>query len=203
MLSSSMVEWWFEPWVYAPNTAAVFGFESDRFGLRDGYRFWCGSNAVVERIPERFDPAWSVAACSTLAELAGAARLFGGLIAAREQDLRLLRLLSQADRKWCLGIAATQPLRASREVQYAPDDDVQVRGLVELARRLEKGFPGMWSRLRLLLPAEQAARVDVLLPAALAGKDDLEPAAARAQRCWQMCLNRVHAAMPERMMRSA
>ena len=204
MLSPSMVQWWFEPWSYAPGAATVCGLASDRFGLRDGYRFWCGSNAVEERIPERFDPAWSVAACTGEAELADTARLFGGLSAARDQDLRLLGKLAPADRKWCLGIAATQPLRSSREVRYAPDDGLDVRGLIELARRLESGFPGMWSRLRLLLPAQQAARVAVLLPAALAGKDDLEPAPARAQRCWQMCRNRAHAAAtPEQMRRSA
>ncbi len=194
MLPSPLFDWWFEPWAYASNAVRDTGPKQDRVRLRDGYRLWCKKNAVMDRIPEKFDPAWSVAASTNGAELIAAARMFGGLIAVREQDSKALGALSPADRKWCLGIAATQPLRACRNLQYAADETMEARGLVELARRLEQGFPGMWSRLRLMLPPTLSSRIGELLQAALSSDEGAETSAIRAQRCWHLCRERSRAA---------
>lgn len=190
MLPQFLFEWWFEPWAYALNAEPHIKPSPGRLAQRDGYRSWCRRHAVPERIPDEFDAAWSVAASTSGAELIFAARMFGGLVAAREQDLKVLNALSPADRKWCLGIAATQPLRACRSLHYAPDEPVETRGLVELARRLEQGFPGMWSRLKLMLPPALSDRTGELLQAALSSGDGVETSAARAQRCWRLCRDR-------------
>lgn len=193
MLSDTFIDWWFAPWSYAASAPARLQPAVDLLAQRDQYGFWCAEAGVRADFPTDFDPGWQVAAVRAGTELRKAAELFGGLIAARGQDQPVLGSLPIPDRKWCLSIAITQPLKGCREVQFLPTDPAEVRGLTELARRLEHGFPGIWTRLRLLLPEQLANRVDTLLPAALAEWSPAAGPEARAQRCWQMC--RVRAAI--------
>lgn len=195
MLPHFFFDWWFAPWAFARADAQCLPLSADWLGQRDGYRLWCAELGVVADLPESLDPAWHVAAVESGEELCGAARLFAGLIAAREHNQQVLGELPFADRKWCVSIAATQPLRGAGTLPYAADDDITVRGLVELARRLEPGFPGIWSRLRLTLPAEVAARVDCLLEAALGPGRSIDASAIRAQRCWTLCRGRASTAL--------
>ncbi len=192
MLPDAFIDWWFTPWSYATSIPAHLPPAADLLARRDQYGLWCAEAGVRTDFPVDFDPGWQVAAVRAGPELRKAAELFGGLIAARAQDQSVLGRLLIADRRWCMSIAITQPLKACREVPFQPADPVEVRGLTELARRLEHGFPGIWPRLRLLLPEPQAHRVDTLLPAALAETEPAAGSAVRAQRCWHMC--RVRAA---------
>jgi hypothetical protein len=195
MLPQPFFNWWFAPWTYASNVRVRLPFASDWLGQRDGYRMWCEQTKVAADLPERFDPAWHVAMADGGAELIAIARLFAGLIAAREHNQAVLGQLAFADRKWCVSIAATQPLRGCRELPYGPEDAIEVRGLLELARRLEPAFPGLWSRLRLMLPAAICDRVEELLEPALAA-ENAEVSAVRAQRCWTLCRGRLATAAP-------
>lgn len=179
MLPQEFFDWWFEPWNYAP--AALHPLASDRVARRDGYRLWCDAMEIPANLPQEFDAGWQVAVADEGAQLIATARLFGGLVAARAHDDTLLRQLSIEERRWCVSIASTQPLVAA---DVTCDDDIALRGLVELARRLERNFPGMWPRLRLLLSPEQAERSTTLAGMA-AGQN--EGPAARAQRCWSLC----------------
>lgn len=189
MLPDLFLDWWFVPWTYAGETRPPLG--PDPLGRRDGYALWCESAGVQPAFPGEFDPGWHVAALRDGDGLARTAALFGGLIAAREQDQAVLGKLSIPDRRWCMSIATTQPLKGCRALPVTDDPDLpEVRGLVELARRLEHGFPGMWSRLRLLLAPALAGRADALLPAALATSVADTGSPVRAQRCWQICVVR-------------
>lgn len=190
MLPQSFFDWWFAPWAYAVEIRGRLPLETDHLGRRDGYRLWCREAQVVADLPQCFDPGWHVAASTGGDELLASARLFGGLIAAREHNGPVLAELAFDDRKWCASIAATQPLRGCAEAGIAPTDTIVVRGLLELALRLEHGFSGMWARLRLGLPVEIAERVDALLRTVHV--DDLAPdgTALRAQRCWTLCRRR-------------
>ena len=182
MLSDAFLEWWFAPPGMPPG--------ADPLARRDRYPWWCAEAGVRPELPPAFDPDWQVAAVDAGAELRQAAALFGGIVAARAQDHVQLARLALAERRWCMSIAMTQPLKDCFGLRFAPDDPAELRGLAELARRLEHGFPGLWTRWRLLLPAPLAGRVDGLLQGAAA------PAAgsdARVQRCWQMCRARAAA----------
>lgn len=190
MLSDAFLEWWFSPWNYALAARTVLPMATDQLGRRDGYRLWCARAAVIAPFPERFDPGWHVAMLDHGPELIATASLFAGLIAARERDQKVLAQLEIADRKWCMSVALTQPLKGCRR-PFAADDSIAIRGLVELACHLEPGFPGLWSRLRLILPAALASRVDTVLHAALAVSEIAEGPAIRAQRCWLLCRRRV------------
>lgn len=190
MLPNTFIDWWFAPWHYATHTPARLSPAADLLAQRDQYGFWCAETGVRADFPGDFDPGWQVAAATSGPELCKTAELFGALIAARGQDQSVLGRLPISDRRWCMSIAITQPLKGCREVQFHPTDPVEVRGLTELARRLEHGFPGIWTRLRLLLPEPLANRVDTLLPAALAEWDPAGGPEVRAQRCWQMCRTR-------------
>lgn len=183
MLSDTFIDWWFAPWSYAVNIPARVQPAADLLARRDQYGFWCAEAGVQAAFPSNFDPGWQVAAVRAGADLRKAAELFGGLIAARTQDQSVLGRLPISERRWCMSIAGTQPLKGCTEVRFHPTDPLEVRGLTELASCLEHGFPGIWTRLRLLLPEQLATRVETLLPT------EREPAgsAARAQRCWQMC----------------
>jgi hypothetical protein len=187
MLPHFFFEWWFAPWDYAGDAPGRLPLPADRLAQRDGYRLWCEQARVPADLPAEFDPAWQVAATGDGNELIATARLFAGLLAAREHDQQALGALAFADRKWCISIAATQPLRSAGELPYAAEDGIELRGLVELARRLEQGFPGMWPRLRLMLPPAPASRTEALLEAVLPAP---ETSAVRAQRCWTLCRNR-------------
>ncbi|MBC7501476.1 MAG: hypothetical protein H7315_13400 [Herminiimonas sp.] len=193
MLPSSLFDWWFAPWTYAVDPILRLPLAQDRLGQRDGYRVWCDQAQVAQDFPAQFHVAWHVAAISDSAELVATARLFGGLFAARQHDQALLGLLTIEDRKWCLAIAATQPLQHCTRARYAADDGIDVLGLVELARWLDSGFPGLWSRLRLLLSSTTSLQVDRRLREA--DKPAIEPNSAllRAQRCWRLCRSRVEA----------
>ncbi|WP_147375913.1 hypothetical protein [Noviherbaspirillum cavernae] len=191
MLSSEFIDWWFEPWICAESAVPALHPAAARAGRRDGYRIWCEQARVAPDLPGQFDPDWQIAAADSAAELVGAARLFAGLIAARQHDTAVLDQLGFDDRKWCVSIAATQPLIGCREV-FADDDPIELRGLCEIARRLDNGFPGLWSRLRLLLAPELAAHLETRLAAA--NRAPSEPSATRAQRCWALCQDRAETA---------
>lgn len=190
MLPHAFFDWWFAPWAYAVDATPELPMPADWLGQRDGYRRWCNRMRVSANFPETFDPSWHVAAIDSGAELTAAARLFAGLIAAREHNQPVLAELPFADRKWCVSIAATQPLRGCGDIAYTANDMIEVRGLVELAHRLEQNFPGLWSRLRLMLAAPLAARVDSLLETVRAVAKESETAAMRVQRCWMLCRSR-------------
>ncbi|MGZ3240065.1 MAG: hypothetical protein ACXWJK_06735 [Burkholderiaceae bacterium] len=188
MLPHSFIDWWFAPWSYALESSAHLPLAIDRLGKRDGYRLWCKQAGISADLPSHFDTGWADVMCADGAQLLVAARLFAGLMAAREHEQSVLDALKFSDRKWCVGIAATQPLLRCRQAHYNAMDSIETRGLVELARRLKNSFPGLWPRLRLMLSATQAAQVELLL-------DTAETIASgtpmvRAQRCWRMCRDR-------------
>lgn len=191
MLPSSLFDWWFAPWLYALDADLRLPLTQDRLAQRDGYRLWCAKAHIESDFPVHFHGAWSIAITSNVVELMATARLFSGLMAAREHDQLLLGSLSLDDRKWCLSVAATQPLSHCPHVAYGLDDGIEVRGLVELARRLESGFPGLWSRLQLMLSRDLAARVASQLEHAVLISVEPDAALLRAQRCWRLCRARV------------
>jgi hypothetical protein len=190
MLPDSFVDWWFAPWTCTAAPAAALPAQTDLLGQRDGYRLWCEKAGVVTAFPAAFDAGWQVAMMRDAQELMATARLFAGLFAARLHDHAALSLLPIADRKWCMSIAPTQPLTACKDLPFDGDDGLEVRGLIELARRLEVDFPGFWSRLRLLLPVETGERVERLLQPALQSNEGRGSSPLRAQRCWSMCRTR-------------
>src|SRR3990167_9934149 len=114
MLPHAFVDWWFAPWSYAHAGAAHLPLAADHAGRRDGYRLWCEQAGIAADIPGNFDPAWSDAVCRDGTQLIAGARLFAGLIAAREHEQRLLDALAFSERKWCVSVAATQPLQRCR-----------------------------------------------------------------------------------------
>ncbi|SFV13953.1 hypothetical protein [Pseudoduganella namucuonensis] len=187
MLSDAFIDWWFSPWRYAAGGPALPALAADPLAERDQYGDWCAAAGLRADMPGDFDPGWQVAAVDTAHLLRRAAALFGGLVAARAQDQPVLGHLSIADRRWCMSIALTQPLKGCGDVPFHPGDPVEVRGLTELARRVEHGFPGIWARLRLSLPEPLADRVDTLLPAAPAFHAATAASELRVQRCWQLC----------------
>ncbi|MEN3293144.1 MAG: hypothetical protein V7642_2397 [Burkholderiales bacterium] len=191
MLPDSFFDWWFAPWDYAVNAAPGLPFSGDWLGQRDAYRLWCAQAQVTADLPAGFDPGWLLVAGDSGPELTATARLFAGLIAAREHNQSVLGQLAFPDRKWCVSIAATQPLRGCPDVPFAGDDSIEVRGLFELARRLEQRFPGLWSRVRLLLEPTLVVRVEDLLKVSLAAAENADASSMRAQRCWALCRVRV------------
>lgn len=199
MLTQEFIDWWFSPWTYAVHARSWLPLDADWLGHRDGYRLWSVKAQVAPDLPRRFDPAWQVAVTTSGPELIAAARLFGGLVAVRLGEHGVLDQLAPSQRKWCVSIAATQPLQGCPGSMYAPDETIAVRGLLELSRRLEAGFPGMWSRLRLLLSPAISERVGVLLDAAPAAGAKLETSSTRAMRCWSLCRNQALATMGDMM----
>jgi hypothetical protein len=190
MLPAAFLDWWFAPWSYAAAASRHASYDAALIGRRDAYRLWCAGAGVRPALPAAFDAGWQAAALDDGSALASSAKLFGGLLAARRQQREALSQLALADRKWCLSIASVQPLAEYGAVPYAPDDALEVRGLAELSCRLEQGFPGMWSRLRLLLPRELHDRVAALLPQERDARDVPDPASQRALRCWRLCRQR-------------
>jgi hypothetical protein len=194
MLPHFFFDWWFAPWGYAVNAPGHLPLAADLLGQRDGYRLWCEQARVTADLPETFDAGWQVVLGANDSELIATARLFAGLLAAREHNQSALAELPFADRKWCVSVAATQPLRSCEDVAYAAGDSIEVRGMFELARRLEHGFSGLWSRLRLILSPALAARVDSLLLDAAPAAESAGTSSTRAQRCWTLCRARVSSA---------
>lgn len=176
---AAFADWWF-----APECGDVLPGAPQQTGLlarRDGYRLHCRRDGLPPALPPFMSAGWPLA-LGLGAGLRPAARLYAGLLAAREHDAAALSRLAPADRAWCLRLAATQPLRAC-----APGNggaDLTLRGLAELACHLERDFPGLWPRLRLALDQPTRDGVAALLPS-LAPPAAM--ATARAQRCWLAC----------------
>jgi len=188
MLSDDFVDWWFRPWQYAAEQPARWRAATSEFARRDGYRLWCADAGIAADLPAVFDPGWQQAAAGGAPQLLAQAALFAGLTAARAHDLARLNSLSLADRKWCVSVAATQPLHTLRPEAFSEGDTLAVCGLVELARRLEPAFPGLWPRLQLMLPAALGGRIEQLLGDA---GELTESSPLRAQRCWKICCERI------------
>lgn len=189
MLPEFFIDWWYAPWTYATAKPGGLLADADQVGQRDGYHLWCAQAGVVADFPVRLETAWHVAATTQGTDLIAAAALFAGLVAAREHDRLALAQLSLSDRRWCMGIAMSQPLTA--QAKFAPATAIEIRGLLELACRLEREFPGMWSRLRLVLPPTPAAAVDAMLKSIVTEIDAGAAEARRARRCWTHCHDRV------------
>jgi hypothetical protein len=188
MLSAAFLDWWFAPWNYASSAHA--SHDADLAGRRDAYRLWCASAGVRPALPAAFEAEWQTAALEDGSVLASTAALFGGLLAVRRQQPAALAQLVVADRKWCMSIASVQPLTEYGAEPYASDEALEVRGLTELSCRLEHAFPGMWSRLRLLLPRELEGQVAVLQEQRSNAYGAPETASQRVLRCWRLCQRR-------------
>jgi hypothetical protein len=188
MLPDSFLDWWHTPWRAAIDAPAVYG--QDALGHADGYALWCNDAGIELSLPQQFDPGWSMLANQDNQELLVSARLFGGIVAARAHAIRMSAQLSMHERKWCAGIASTQPLEMAVDVGYVAGDDIALLGLVELARRLQHDFRGLWPRLALQLENGLRSRAEQILYGLPRGKPlpGMRPAALiRAQRCWQIC----------------
>lgn len=190
MLPNTFLDWWFAPWSYASVLTQRLPLATDELGRRDGYRLWCSEACINPDLPEKFDPAWTIVATSNGLELAATARLFAGLLAAREHTHQVLRALSFADHKWCVSVAATQPLSQHWQINYSADDSNTVRGLVYLACHIEHDFPGLWERLLLTLPIALANRAEYLRLNAVTLTNRSESSVLRTRRCWRLCHNR-------------
>lgn len=189
MLSDTFLDWWFAPWTYATDRSGGVPAAADQLGQRDGYRLWCESAGIASAFPARFDPEWQIVVSGS-GELIAAARLFAGLFAARLHNQAALSGLPFEDRKWCMSVATTQPLVPRYCKEFGTADGLEVRGLVELAHRLELEFSGLWPRLRLVLPVQLAARVDVLLQEVQPAKEERFNSSVRVRRCWMLCSKR-------------
>lgn len=189
-LAPAFLDWWFAPWNYADGHPLALA--AGMLAQRDGYRPWCRQSGVQAELPARFDASWHIAALQRPQELRRCAALFGGLFAARLRS-PALAALPRTQQRWCMSVASVQPLTAA-PLALDAGASVEEQGLAQLAVRLERRFPGMWSRLALLLPAAQAQLVGQSLPAALAaGAVESEAANLRSQRCWKICLEQVRA----------
>src|SRR5450830_46431 len=193
-LALTFLDWWFAPWNYLDGHALALA--DGMLAQRDGYRSWCAKAGVAAEFPSRFDAAWHIAALQRPQELRRCAALFGGLFAARTHSKVSQASLAQLPReqqRWCMSVAMAQPL-ASAGVVLGPDAGAEEQGLAELALRLERRFPGMWSRLALLLPTHLALALGQSVRQVLAaGAVESDAANLRAQRCWKICLERVRA----------
>lgn len=197
MLSAAFLDWWFAPWSYASSIHA--SQDADLVGRRDAYRLWCTAAGVAPALPPVFDATWQAVALDDGSVLTSGGKLFGGLLAARQQQREALAQLAVDDRKWCMGIASIQPLGKVAAAPYASGETLEVLGLTELSCRLEHAFPGMWSRLRLLLPRELDERVATLAAQGRDAHDVTDAALQRALRCWRLCQRRadeMHHASP-------
>ncbi|KQV58048.1 hypothetical protein ASD07_26780 [Duganella sp. Root336D2] len=178
--AGEFLDWWFDPSMRAGAAAPL--------SRRLGYRLWCGDHGVRPDFPRAFDSGWQQFAGCEAAVLLHAARLYGALLAVREGRHGALAELHSGERRWSLATAAIQPL--ARLCQ--PGGDLQCDGLREFACAMEAGFPGMWDRLRLSLPAEPAADAGAALTAfvlrGMAAGAASGAAARRRLRCWCLCL---------------
>ena len=187
MLSQQSIDWWFSPWSYALSAADLLPHTTDILGQRDGYRMWCDKAGVAADLPRVGDPRWEAAFTVSGEELMSTARLFRGLMLAREHNYERLAGLSFADRKWCCSVASTQPLRPVWQDGTGPEEAIDAEGLLDIALRLQHGFPGAWSRLRLTLSPDVAETVDALMHGIHEDRESLDASVARAQRCWRIC----------------
>ncbi|NDP59077.1 MAG: hypothetical protein GZ090_06945 [Oxalobacteraceae bacterium] len=189
MLPETFIDWWFNPWAISADVTQAPG-SNDLVARRDGYRAWCASAMIPGDLPLHFDPVWSSVAMMEGATMQRAAGLFMGLIAARQPDQEVLRALPLSDQKWCRSIAATQPLQAYALAHPESTDTLDICGLAELAIRLELGFPGLWPRLQLHLPANSQASIALRRQNNWAGTEDILRSTTRSQRCWRLCQQR-------------
>jgi hypothetical protein len=179
-LSDVFLDWWFAPWALGGETPA-FAHGAGSLARRHGYRLWCQDAGIPADLPPTFDCGWQVAAQTDAQLLRRAASLYAAMLAVRLSRQAALVALPPAERRWCMGIAATQPLQALTAPR--PATPLDAWGLAELAAALDEGFAGIWPRLRIVLAA---------------GDPDLDrtghlcaPAAtARRLRCWRLCLDR-------------
>lgn len=192
------IDWWFSPWHYALDgavdaTAGPVAMHDD-LARRDGYRLWCQRAGIAADLPQQGDAAWQALAETDGAALLATARLFGGLLAARQQQTGALAELAPAQRAWCLRTAALQPLVSHGAPLYQPATSLAVRGLTELAYHLHSTAPGVWPRQALALPTETRQPVDQLLQALheQAPEAAAPAGATRVLRCWRMCRDRVY-----------
>ncbi|MBP0597304.1 hypothetical protein J8I26_04260 [Herbaspirillum sp. LeCh32-8] len=181
----SFLDWWFAPWSYA--RGSVLPSNRSALGRRDAYRDWCRLAGVTPDLPARGDLRWQIEIRDG-DQFRHAATLYGGLFAARRRDEADLACLAPAQRRWCLGVALAQPLQAWATPLAG---DPCGSGLVELALRMERAFPGLWSRLRLLLPDREIERVEHALLAAPSSLPS-QPR-ERERNCWQLCLAQARA----------
>ncbi len=187
MLSETFIDWWFSPWSIGTTSDTA---EHGLIARRDGYQAWCANARIPGDLPLHFDPAWSSVAMLDGLTLQSAASLFMGLIAARQPDQEALRGLPLGDQKWCRAIAATQPLHAYVVPHPDSSDSLDVCGLAEMAIRLEQGFPGLWPRLQLHLPAQSKAGIKLRMQNNWATPEDILRSTTRSQRCWRLCQQR-------------
>jgi hypothetical protein len=177
-LDDAFLAWWFAPWELG-GAPPAFARNASAMARRAGYRIWCDAAGVPADLPASWDSGWQMAALADAAQLRRAARLYAAMLAARLARQTLLTALPLAERRWCMGVAITQPLQALTDP--GPATALDAWGIAELAGALEAGFAGLWPRLRIVLGAEAS---DVAPGAPAAG------AATRRLRCWRMCLDR-------------
>lgn len=199
MLSQQAIDWWFSPWSYALNAAGLLPHTTDTLGQRDGYRMWCDNAGVAADLPRAGDPRWEAAFTTSGEELIYTARLFRGLMLAREHNYEKLAALSFSDRKWCCSLASTQPLRSAWQDGIDSQESIDTEGLLDIALRLQHGFPGSWSRLRLTLSPDIAETVEALMQDIHEDGASLDASIVRAQRCWRICRARAMAGGGEQM----
>ena len=189
MLSETFIDWWFNPWSIGTDTPSGTG-DNNLIAQRDGYRTWCANARIPGDLPLHFDPTWSSVAMVDGLKLPYAGSLFMGLITARQPDQKVLRALPLSDQKWCRAIAATQPLHAYVVPHPESIDTLDICGLAEMAIRLEQGFPGLWPRLQLHLPAQSQASIKLRTQNNWATPEDILRSTTRSQRCWRLCQQR-------------
>lgn len=187
-MSPEFLQWWFSPWANVADSRTNIGVEDDELARRDAYPHWCAQAGVSADFPESCDWRWAEVVTDDVKGLASTARLFMGIIAAGERDQSLLSELPAADRKWCVRVAATQPLSAACKTAYVQTDRMTTRGFVELAARLESDFPGLWSRLSLMIPIPVSTCISELLETGVLTSNFSNSAIVRAQRCWRLCV---------------
>jgi len=187
--SADFLDWWFTPWSYAPGHGTPYCTGS--LGQRDAYRHWCQQAGVRPALPATGDLRWQMTVRDA-DQFAGAAELFGGLFAARARQHDELASLSPARRRWCLSVALTQPLLGWTGDLPQPMASARARGLLELALRVEQALPGVWSRLRLLLPPDEA---DQLAQRLALGAPEAARLRERERNCWQLCLAQAQGAL--------
>lgn len=183
-LDEKFLSWWYAPW---KNCARPSSWSAGlgEFALRDDYRHWCKQAGVIPTIPARFDEGWCELAALPTPVLITTARLYAGVVLHDQQGHAALHQLTLEQKRWCFGLGSTQPVRLLNHKSMATLEEI---GFHEIANWLDHGFPGMWSHLRLSLPAMfddlQPCQADVI------NMQFLSLRSARARRCVLLCSQR-------------